>query len=110
MSESSQIAAEHQDHAAHSHRTGAVHQGKEDHLTGHERSRQSLEHSNKAYLQTQQGHQENTAGHTAAGITHEVKEENVASLAYELWQSRGCPAGSPNEDWFRAVEQLRSRR
>jgi len=31
-------------------------------------------------------------GHTAA----------VSDLAYSLWQERGCPHGSPDEDWFRA--------
>lgn len=32
--------------------------------------------------------------------------EQVANLAYALWQERGCPDGSPQEDWFRAEEQL----
>src|ERR1035438_8899394 len=36
MHESQQIAAEHHDLAAHAHRTGAEHHGKEDHQTGHE--------------------------------------------------------------------------
>jgi hypothetical protein len=30
-------------------------------------------------------------------------------LAHKLWQARGCPEGSPQEDWFHAAEQLRSR-
>jgi len=28
-------------------------------------------------------------------------------LAYEFWRARGCPQGSPEEDWFLAEEQLR---
>ncbi len=28
-------------------------------------------------------------------------------LAYAFWQARGCPEGSPDEDWFLAEEQLR---
>ncbi len=32
--------------------------------------------------------------------------QHVAALAYTLWQSRGCPLGSPEEDWYRAEEQL----
>lgn len=32
--------------------------------------------------------------------------EQVASLAYTLWQQRGCPEGSPEEDWLRAEEEL----
>ena len=34
------------------------------------------------------------------------QREQIASIAYGLWQSRGCPEGSPEEDWFRAEEQL----
>jgi hypothetical protein len=26
-----------------------------------------------------------------------------------LWHARGCPEGSPQEDWFHAAEQLRAR-
>ena len=25
--------------------------------------------------------------------------EETAKLAYNLWQARGCPIGSPEEDW-----------
>lgn len=32
--------------------------------------------------------------------------EQVERLAYSYWQSRGCPHGSPEEDWFRAEEAL----
>jgi hypothetical protein len=31
----------------------------------------------------------------------------TALLAYEFWRARGCPEGSPEEDWFLAEEQLR---
>jgi hypothetical protein len=31
----------------------------------------------------------------------------VAELAYELWQARGCPLGSPEDDWLRAEQQLK---
>ena len=107
MHESQQIAAEHRDLAAHAHRTGAEHHGKEDHLTGHESSRQELEHSNQAYLQSQKAHQ---GGRTEHGeVAQEVNEQDVAALAYKLWQDRCCPEGSPDEDWFRAIEELRSR-
>jgi Protein of unknown function (DUF2934) len=34
---------------------------------------------------------------------------DISALAYELWQARGCPDGSPEEDWFHAAEALRSR-
>ena len=32
---------------------------------------------------------------------HEVEER-----AYQLWVERGCPVGSPDEDWFRAEDEL----
>lgn len=35
--------------------------------------------------------------------------EEVARLAYLYWQARGCPDGSPEEDWYRAEAQLRER-
>jgi hypothetical protein len=44
----------------------------------------------------------------------EMANENVtldprrtAILAEEFWRARGCPQGSPDEDWFLAEEQLR---
>ncbi len=33
--------------------------------------------------------------------------EQVARLAYSYWQDRGCPEGSPEEDWLRAEAELR---
>ena len=33
----------------------------------------------------------------------------ISELAYSLWQGRGCPEGSPEEDWFHAAHQLRAR-
>jgi len=36
-------------------------------------------------------------------------DENVTErLAYQFWLARGCPMGSPDEDWFRAESILRS--
>ncbi len=37
-------------------------------------------------------------------------EDDIAALAYELWVERGCPIGSPDEDWLRAEETIRNRR
>jgi hypothetical protein len=50
--ENHQEAAELQDGAAHAHRVGEQ-QGKQQFLTGHEHSRQALEHSRAAHQQTQ---------------------------------------------------------
>lgn len=32
--------------------------------------------------------------------------EQIARLAYSYWQARGCPEGSPEEDWHRAEAEL----
>lgn len=31
----------------------------------------------------------------------------IAALAYQHWLERGCPEGSPDEDWFFAEQELR---
>jgi hypothetical protein len=36
-----------------------------------------------------------------------VDQTAIAARAYELWQERGSPIGSPEADWFRAVEELK---
>lgn len=50
--------------AAHAHRSAAVHHGKEDHLTGHELSKQAMEYSAKAFKSSQEAHEksENSSG------------------------------------------------
>jgi hypothetical protein len=35
-----------------------------------------------------------------------LEHDEVAELAYQLWILRGCPDGSPDEDWLRAEEEL----
>jgi DUF2934 family protein len=32
--------------------------------------------------------------------------EDIAQLAYRLWEERGAPIGSPEVDWARAEEEL----
>src|ERR1700676_751094 len=98
--ENHQRAAELHNGAAHAHRV-AEQQGKQDHLTGNEHSRQALEHSPDAHQQTQAA----TTGHGIVAFGH----DDIAALAYRLWQARGCPSGSPQEDWFHAAQELRSR-
>ena len=38
-----------------------------------------------------------------------VSEDAITALAYQLWQDRGCPVGSDQEDWFRAEQELQDR-
>jgi uncharacterized protein with PIN domain len=36
--------------------------------------------------------------------------QDIAALAHQLWQARGCPPmGWPGEDWRRAERDLQSR-
>jgi len=35
-----------------------------------------------------------------------IAHEEIAVLAYSYWEARGCPHGSPEEDWFRAEADL----
>ena len=43
---------------------------------------------------------------TELAIQRHVSEPDVARLAYALWEQRGCPEGSSEEDWFRAEQEL----
>ncbi len=95
--ENHQRAAELHDLAAHAHRAAEQH-GKQEHETGHEHSRQALEHSQAAHRQTQVS----VNRHGIEPFGH----REIAKLAHDMWQARGCPDGSPEEDWFRAVEEL----
>jgi hypothetical protein len=38
------------------------------------------------------------------------ENEQIAALAYTLWQARGCPEGSPDVDWLRAEQELTASR
>lgn len=35
-----------------------------------------------------------------------ARTEDIARLAYSIWEARGRQAGSPEEDWFRAEQEL----
>jgi hypothetical protein len=35
--------------------------------------------------------------------------DQIASLAHTLWEARGCPEGSPDQDWYEAERQLTGR-
>jgi hypothetical protein len=37
------------------------------------------------------------------------KAEEIARLAHQYWLERGSPIGTPEEDWFRAEEELKLR-
>jgi hypothetical protein len=47
-----------------------------------------------------------TVGSPASRTTLNPDHDTVGTLAYELWRRRGCPIGSPQEDWFQAERAL----
>jgi hypothetical protein len=49
-------------------------------------------------------------GLSVLGSTPTPTRENIAPLARALWKARGCPEGSPEDDWFRAERALKSQR
>ena len=36
-------------------------------------------------------------------------DHDIAALAYCLWMERGCPIGSPDDDWFQAEAELKTK-
>ena len=38
--------------------------------------------------------------------THPPTHQEIAALAYSYWEARGYQGGSPEEDWFRAEQEL----
>ena len=39
-----------------------------------------------------------------------LEQERIATVAYYFWQQRGCPIGSPDDDWAQAVQYIRDSR
>jgi Protein of unknown function (DUF2934) len=44
---------------------------------------------------------------TGEGQISAEQHQEISRLAYFHWQARGCPIGSPEEDWYRAEFELR---
>jgi hypothetical protein len=42
-------------------------------------------------------------------VSEPETQQEIAILAYHFWQERGCPIGSPEEDWFRAEQSLKAK-
>jgi hypothetical protein len=42
-------------------------------------------------------------------ISEQKSFQDIAALAYRYWQARGCPDGSPEEDWFKAEQEPQGR-
>lgn len=43
-------------------------------------------------------------------LEEETERARTAELAYQFWEERGCPIGSPEEDWYRAEQEMRAQR
>ena len=52
------------------------------------------------------------AGPVTAAETpvNNARTEDIARLAYSLWEARGGQDGSPEQDWFRAEQELIGKR
>jgi hypothetical protein len=37
---------------------------------------------------------------TETKYTANLEQDQIAALAYALWEARGCPEGSPEDDWL----------
>jgi DUF2934 family protein len=37
------------------------------------------------------------------------QHEQIQQLAYQMWEARGRPLGSPDDDWLRAEQELNQR-
>jgi hypothetical protein len=37
------------------------------------------------------------------------QREEIEKMAYQLWEERGGPLGSPDHDWFRAEQEFKQR-
>jgi len=77
---------------------------RQDHQSGQEQSRQALEHSQQLQEHAALGDQEPAIEHDFAISL--LAHEDLALRAYKLWEARGRPVGSPNQDWFLAVQEL----
>jgi hypothetical protein len=42
-----------------------------------------------------------------AQSSESIMQDDIARLAYALWQGRGCPEGSAETDWLEAERELR---
>ena len=43
---------------------------------------------------------------TASAVANGITDRQIADLAYINWLDRGCPIGSPEEDWLQAESKL----
>ncbi len=54
----------------------------------------------------QQSNQEAAVRERATAEEFSSDDGQIARLAYSFWQERGCPIGSPEQDWFLAEQAI----
>ena len=52
----------------------------------------------------------NTSYPDLTSLLAALEHERIAALAYFYWQQRGCPEGSPDQDWLCAERDIREGR
>jgi len=62
--------------------------------------------SKSATQQRRDSSTENDGRSRVLVVTNVPERDEIAELAYQLWILRGCPDGSPNEDWLQAEDEL----
>jgi hypothetical protein len=53
--------------------------------------------------------QRETAAADLESQSQELQQKDIAAIAYALWQNRGCPEGSQDQDWIEAESTLKSK-
>ncbi len=65
--------------------------------------------SNKSMSESKDMNQsEIQPGMPQSSSSQEQAASDIAMLAYVLWEQRGCPVGSPEQDWMEAEQKMRA--
>lgn len=51
--------------------------------------------------------QNSTQGQQGERFSQQPPRQLIARRAFQLWQSHGCPAGTAEDDWLQAEEEMR---
>jgi len=54
-----------------------------------------------------EGHSTKKPNADLEALLAELEQQRIAAVAYFLWQQRGCPHGSSDDDWFQAKQLIR---
>lgn len=109
MNESKQSARERLNLAPKDHLGDEEHHRSGEQLGGLECSRPDPEHLNPSHPQAQTENRKTWAELGPHEINRASRQEDIATLAYQLWQLRSSQDGSAEEDWHCALEALRER-